>query len=117
LRRNLDPNALQVEFSPRSVTSLRRIVRVSVSDSNGDHLLKAFSFSHEIDPNSSSYKCTPLKVELKAAKMSAVQWSCLEGEDPTASLKLPGEFMVMSLNFLPLAFVCNAVLEGFPIFG
>ncbi|KAL7053002.1 hypothetical protein AAHC03_025824 [Spirometra sp. Aus1] len=83
LRRGLDPNAVHVEFTPRSV-------RVSVSEASGDHLLKAFSFSHDIDPTTSSYKCTPLKVEIKAAKVSAVQWSCLEGEDPTASLKLPG---------------------------
>ncbi len=51
---------------------------------------KTFNLSREIDPQKSSCNYLPKKVEIKLAKTVAAQWTCLEGPDPIASFKLPG---------------------------
>nr|CDS27253.1 Suppressor of G2 allele of SKP1 [Hymenolepis microstoma] len=77
LRKGVDPNTLHIEFDTKSVT-------ISI---NGE-ITNNINLAHPIDPTKSSFKCTSMKIELKLAKTESFHWSCLEGVDSMASLKV-----------------------------
>ncbi|KAM7537095.1 hypothetical protein Aperf_G00000070966 [Anoplocephala perfoliata] len=77
LRKGVDPTTLRVVFHEKSVSIVIN-----------DETLNQLSLAHPIEPNKSSFKCTPMKIELKLAKTESSHWNCLEGVDPTASLKV-----------------------------
>ncbi|VDM22960.1 unnamed protein product, partial [Hydatigera taeniaeformis] len=76
MRKGIDPATLCVTFVEDAVT-----IRI-----NGE-LITQLNLAYKIDPNKSTYKCTPMKIELKLAKTMSSSWSCLERADPAPSFE------------------------------
>ena len=68
-----DPSNVHVEFLAQNL-----VVTIDIPDGSGSSYVLDLELFDEIDPERSSYRLTPYKLEVKMRKKEAYQWSTLE---------------------------------------
>lgn len=83
MRKKLSEKDVRVEFDKQSVGicmsfSMLEKASLFLVTASGDELLKRFELAHEIVPEKSSHRVSPVKIELRLKKCTDIKWDSIE---------------------------------------